>query len=169
MTINRRIIADQLRNSASGILISITFLSLCWGLLDEAVAQTQHQTQQFKITIMSTMLVGDTTGIGEWGFAALVDVDGHRMLVDTGAHPDTVIRNAHDLHVDLSDVQEVILTHGHWDHVNGLLSLRRELMTHNPKALSIVHVSDGIFDSRPSEPGERNQMIAIRKEYESTG
>jgi hypothetical protein len=45
------------------------------------------------------MLVGDTTGIGEWGFAALVDVDGHRMLVDTGAHPDTVIRNARDLHL----------------------------------------------------------------------
>ena len=66
-------------------------------------------------------------------------------------------------------MQEVILTHYHWDHVSGLLTLRRELMKDNPKALSIVHVSDGIFDSRPSETGERNQMIAIRKEYEATG
>jgi Metallo-beta-lactamase superfamily len=57
-----------------------------------------------------------------WGFAALVDVDGHRMLVDTGAHPDAVIRNAHDPDVHLSDVQEVILTHYHWDHVGGLFS-----------------------------------------------
>lgn len=91
------------------------------------------------------------------------------MLVDTGAHPDTVIRNAHDLHVDLSDVQEVTLTHSHWDHVSGLLTLRRELMKLNPKALSIVHVSEGIFNHRPSESGERNQMIAIRKDYEMTG
>ncbi len=170
MTMNRRLIADELRVPGSGILISITLLFLVWGSLDKATAQTtQHQIQRFKITILSTMLVGDTTGIGEWGFSALVDVDGHRMLVDTGAHPDTVIRNARDLHVDLSDVQEVILTHNHSDHVSGLLTLRRELMKDNPNALSIVHVSDGIFDSRPSETGERNQMIAIRKEYEATG
>jgi 7,8-dihydropterin-6-yl-methyl-4-(beta-D-ribofuranosyl)aminobenzene 5'-phosphate synthase len=163
-------IPGQPRIPESGNLISITLLFLLWGLLGKAPAQTtEHHIQRFKITILSTMLVGDTTGIGEWGFAALVDVDGHRMLVDTGAHPDAVIRNARDLHVDLSDVQEVILTHYHWEHVSGLLTLRRELMKDNPKALSIVHVSDDIFDSRPSETGERNQMIAIRKEQESWG
>jgi 7,8-dihydropterin-6-yl-methyl-4-(beta-D-ribofuranosyl)aminobenzene 5'-phosphate synthase len=167
---NKRMIAVQLRIPRSEELIPIMLLWLVWGLLDKGVAQeAEHHIQRFKITILSTMLVGDTTGIGEWGFAALVDVDDHRMLVDTGAHPDTVIRNARDLHVDLSDVQEVILTHYHWDHVSGLLMLRRELMKDNPKALSIVHVSDGIFDSRPSETGERNQMLAIRKEYEATG
>jgi 7,8-dihydropterin-6-yl-methyl-4-(beta-D-ribofuranosyl)aminobenzene 5'-phosphate synthase len=150
--------------------MSSAFLFLVLGLVGEATAQTtKYQIHAFKITILSTMLVGDTAGIGEWGFAALIDVDGHRMLVDTGAHPDTVTRNAHDLHVELSDVQEVILTHYHWDHVRGLLTLRRGLMKDNPKALSVVHVSDGIFDSRPSETGERNQMIAIRKEYEATG
>jgi 7,8-dihydropterin-6-yl-methyl-4-(beta-D-ribofuranosyl)aminobenzene 5'-phosphate synthase len=133
----------------------ITFLFLVLGLIGKTTAQTtEHQIQRFKITILSTMLVGDIEGIGEWGFAAVVDVDGHRMLVDTGAHPDTVIRNARDLHIGLWDLQEVILTHSHWDHVSGLLTLRRELMKDNPKALSIVHVSDGIFDSRPSETGE---------------
>src|SRR5258707_5968219 len=122
MTMNRRMIASELRVPVSGILIWITLLCVVWGSLDKATAQTaQHQIQRFKITILSTMLVGDTNGIGEWGFAALVDVNGHRMLVDTGAHPDTVIRNARDLHVDLSDVQEVILTHYHCDHVSGLL------------------------------------------------
>jgi 7,8-dihydropterin-6-yl-methyl-4-(beta-D-ribofuranosyl)aminobenzene 5'-phosphate synthase len=152
------------------ILISITLLFLVGGLIDEATPQAAgHPIQKFKVTILSTMLVGDTAGIGEWGFAALVDVDGHRMLMDTGAHPDTVIRNAHDLRVDLSDVQEVILTHYHWDHVSGLLTLRRELMKDNPRALSVVHVSEGILDSRPSETRERNLMIAIRKEYEATG
>src|SRR5579863_8235869 len=168
---NKRMIAVQLRIPRSGRLIPIMLLWLAfWGLLDKGVAQeSEHQIQRFKITILSTMLVGDTAGIGEWGFAALVDVDWHRILLDTGAHPDTVIRNAHDLHVDLSDVQEVILTHNHWDHVSGLLTLRRELMKDNPRALSIVHVSDGIFDSRPSGTGERNQMIAIRKQYEATG
>jgi 7,8-dihydropterin-6-yl-methyl-4-(beta-D-ribofuranosyl)aminobenzene 5'-phosphate synthase len=114
MTMNQRMIAGRLRVQGSGILISITLLFLVWGSLDESTAQTtQHQIQRFMITILSTILVSGTTGIGEWGFAALVDVDGHHILVDTGAHMDTVIRNARDLHVDLSDVQEVILTHYH--------------------------------------------------------
>ncbi|WP_263418151.1 MBL fold metallo-hydrolase [Terriglobus albidus] len=154
----------------SWISIPITVLALAFGFLGKAEAQSSRpQVQGFKVTILSTMLVGDTNGIGEWGFAALLDVDGHKILIDTGAHPDTVIRNAHDLHVDLSGVQELILTHNHWDHVSGVLTLRRELMKENRNALSVIHASEDIFSSRPSENGERNQMIALRKEYEATG
>jgi 7,8-dihydropterin-6-yl-methyl-4-(beta-D-ribofuranosyl)aminobenzene 5'-phosphate synthase len=123
----------------------------------------------FKIMVLSTMLVGERRGTGEWGFAALVDVDRHRILVDTGNRPDTVLKNAQELNIDLAGVQEVSLTHFHWDHVGGLLTLRGELMKQNPRALSTVHVPGGIFNSRPSPSGESNQMIAIRKEYEATG
>jgi len=128
-----------------------------------------RQIRSLKITILSTMLVGDTTGIGEWGFSALVEADGHRILLDTGYHPETVLQNARDLKIDLSDVREVILTHNHGDHVGGLLTLRREMMKQNPDALSIVHVSKGIFYSRPLPDREGNRMIAIRKDYEATG
>jgi 7,8-dihydropterin-6-yl-methyl-4-(beta-D-ribofuranosyl)aminobenzene 5'-phosphate synthase len=66
-------------------------------------------------------------------------------------------------------VREVILTHNHWDHVTGLLTLRRAMMKKNPAAMSVVYVAKGIFYSRPSADGEDNRMIAIRKEYEATG
>jgi 7,8-dihydropterin-6-yl-methyl-4-(beta-D-ribofuranosyl)aminobenzene 5'-phosphate synthase len=135
----------------------------------EQVGTSPAQIHTLKITVLSTMLVGERKGIGEWGFSALVEADGHRILVDTGAHPETVLRNARDLNIDLSDVQEVILTHNHWDHVGGLMMLRREMMKKNPPALSIAHVAKGIFYSRPSPEGEENEMIAIRKEYEATG
>ncbi|MGB8063938.1 MAG: MBL fold metallo-hydrolase [Candidatus Sulfotelmatobacter sp.] len=127
------------------------------------------QINALKVTVLSTMLVGDTAGIGEWGFSALVVADGHRILLDTGGHPDTVLQNARDLKIDLSDVQDVILTHNHWDHVSGLLPLRREMMKKNPAALSRVYVARGIFYSRPSPQGEKNPMIALKKEYEATG
>jgi 7,8-dihydropterin-6-yl-methyl-4-(beta-D-ribofuranosyl)aminobenzene 5'-phosphate synthase len=120
--------------------------------------------QDFTITVLSTMLVGEPRGMGEWGFAALVEADDHRKLVHTGARPDTVLKNTQELNVDLSGVHEVVLTHSHWDHVSGLLTLRRELMKRNPDALSVVHVPASIFDSRPSPTGEGNLMIAIRKE-----
>jgi len=127
-----------------------------------------HPTvQNLKVTILSTML--SDRNLGEWGFAALVEADGHRILVDTGARPETVLTNVQELHLDLSDVREVILTHNHSDHVGGLLTLRREFMKKNPAALSIVHVGKGIFYSRPEDGKEDNTMIGIRKEYEATG
>lgn len=95
--------------------------------------ETAKQIHTLKITVLSTMLVGDTTGIGEWGFSALVEADGHRILLDTGNHPETVLQNARDLKIDLSDVREVILTHNHGDHIGGLLTLRREMMKQNPR------------------------------------
>lgn len=134
-----------------------------------AVPNTRAQIRTLKVTLLSTMLVGDTEGMGEWGFSALVEADGHRVLLDTGAHPDTVLQNARDLQIDLSSVKEVILTHNHWDHVSGLMTLRREMMKTNPSALSVVHVARGIFYSRPSQKGEENTMIALEKEYEVTG
>jgi len=134
-----------------------------------SVQATPVKVHALKVTVLSTMLVGDLSGIGEWGFSALVEADGNRILVDTGFHPDTVIQNARDLKVDLSNVREAILTHNHKDHVGGLLTLRKELMKENPSALSVVHVSTGIFYSRPSAHGESNPMIALKKEYEATG
>ena len=41
-----------------------------------------------KITVLSTMLGGDAhAGLGEWGYSALVEVDGRRLLFDTGDAP----------------------------------------------------------------------------------
>jgi 7,8-dihydropterin-6-yl-methyl-4-(beta-D-ribofuranosyl)aminobenzene 5'-phosphate synthase len=136
---------------------------------DTNVQASHAQIHALKITLLSTMLVGSTTGLGEWGFSALVEADGHRILLDTGAHPDTVLQNARDLKIDLSDVWEVILTHNHEDHVGGLMTLRKEMMNKNPSALSVVHVSRGIFYSRPEPEGEGNPMIALKREYEATG
>ncbi len=79
-----------------------------------------------KVTVLSTMLAGDV-GIGEWGFAALVEADGRRLLVDTGDRPETVLHNAAELGIDLSTVTDLILTHNHDDHTGGLVTLRREM------------------------------------------
>ena len=42
-------------------------------------------------------------------------------------------------------------------------------MQKNSDALSVIHVSRGVFYSRPSDRGKITEMIAIRKEYEATG
>jgi 7,8-dihydropterin-6-yl-methyl-4-(beta-D-ribofuranosyl)aminobenzene 5'-phosphate synthase len=150
------------------IVLTVVLLFLAVPGSTQSATPKHAQVKTLKVTILSTMLADE--GIGEWGFAALVESDGHRILVDTGARPETVLSNIHDLNLDLSDVKEVILTHNHDDHVGGLLTLRREFMKKNPDALSIAHVGKGIFYSRPENDGkEGNPMPAIRKDFESTG
>jgi 7,8-dihydropterin-6-yl-methyl-4-(beta-D-ribofuranosyl)aminobenzene 5'-phosphate synthase len=123
------------------------------------------ELHSLKVTILSTMLADE--GIGEWGFAALVEADGKKILFDTGARPNTVLENAKELKIDLTGVQDVILSHFHDDHTTGLMTLRRELSKSNPAALSRVHVGQGIFLERRGHA--QNPMIAMKKEYEATG
>jgi 7,8-dihydropterin-6-yl-methyl-4-(beta-D-ribofuranosyl)aminobenzene 5'-phosphate synthase len=97
-------------------------------------------------------------------------LDNYRLLFDTGAREETVLRNAEELKVDLSDVTDVVLTHHHRDHVGGLLTLRRAVGSRNPRALSRAHVATGIFRPRRYEgQAEGNPMPAIRDAYEATG
>jgi 7,8-dihydropterin-6-yl-methyl-4-(beta-D-ribofuranosyl)aminobenzene 5'-phosphate synthase len=130
---------------------------------------TDGRVRSLRVLVLSTMLA--ERGIGEWGFSALVEVDGRRILFDTGAHPDTVLRNARDLGINLTGITDVILSHNHPDHTGGLLHLRRELSKENPAALSRVHVGQGIFWSRPRRTSneEGNSMIALKPSYEATG
>lgn len=129
----------------------------------------EPRAQDVKITVLSTMLAEH--GIGEWGFAALVEVDGYRLLFDTGAREDTVLRNAEELQVDLSNVTDVVLSHNHGDHTGGLLKLRETIRARNPGALSRAHVAPGIFGARryPGRDVRWSPMTDVRAAYEAQG
>lgn len=128
------------------------------------------QVRALTITVLSTMLA-DGDELGEWGFAALVEVDGRRILFDTGAKSDVVQKNLQTLKLDLVDVPDLVLSHWHWDHIGGFMTLRRAAMAKRPTALARTHVAQGFFDSRVGTPPgvELNQMIRVRPEYEQGG
>src|SRR5919199_3304637 len=69
--------------------------------------------------------------IAEPGFSALVriDKDGHEhtLLFDTGVSPSGVTENMRRLGIAPADVEVIVLSHGHWDHVTGMEGLAREL------------------------------------------
>ena len=141
---------------------------MVWGVPAFGAAEPAHAV---KVTVLSTMLAGDfRRGIGEWGFAALLEVDGRRLLIDTGERPETVLRNALELGIDLSDVIDLVITHNHIDHTAGLVTLRRELAKKNARALSRAHVARGIFDRRPGPNGsEGNGLLPLKAAYEALG
>lgn len=149
-------------------------LLIAVNLLVAADADAQQPTprataQSLSLTVLSTM-VTDTAGVGEWGFAAVVEVDGRRWLFDTGARPETVLRNAEELRVDLASISDVILSHHHADHTGGLVTMRKALAAKNPAALSRVHVAAGMFKSRRATgEAEANPMITTKAAFEATG
>jgi len=65
----------------------------------------------------------------EHGLSVYIETGKHKLLVDTGA-TDAFIRNAEKLEIDLTKVDTVILSHGHYDHAGGILAFHAQ----NPDA-----------------------------------
>src|SRR6516165_9824295 len=67
--------------------------------------------------------------MAEHGFSALVSVRTGTattsVLFDAGLSPDAMVTNADRLGIDLSDVNAIVLSHGHFDHAGGLAGLAR--------------------------------------------
>lgn len=61
----------------------------------------------------------------DWGFSALVEYGGKRILFDTGNNADVFARNARTLGVDLRRLDFVVVSHRHGDHTAGLNYLLR--------------------------------------------
>jgi 7,8-dihydropterin-6-yl-methyl-4-(beta-D-ribofuranosyl)aminobenzene 5'-phosphate synthase len=60
-----------------------------------------------------------------WGYSALVEFGGKRILFDTGGNAEILEHNVKALGVDLSKLDFVVISHRHADHVSGLNYLLR--------------------------------------------
>lgn len=84
----------------------------------------------------------------DWGFAALVEYGGRRILFDTGDNAEIFAANVRALGLDLSRLDFVVISHRHGDHIAGL----QYLLQVNP-GITIYAPSErfGVFGS--SLPG----------------
>lgn len=67
----------------------------------------------------------------EHGFSVFIEADGKRFLFDTG-QSGVFIKNAEALAVDLSTVDGVVLSHGHYDHTGGVPALLHKIKSGTP-------------------------------------
>jgi 7,8-dihydropterin-6-yl-methyl-4-(beta-D-ribofuranosyl)aminobenzene 5'-phosphate synthase len=89
----------------------------------------------------------------EWGFAALIELNGKRILFDTGNSARTFADNTSALAVDLRSVDYAIISHRHGDHTSGLnhvLNVNPSLTIYTPEETYGVFGSalPGIFYPR---------------------
>lgn len=76
-----------------------------------------------KIVILMEDTCGNPLCEYEHGLSVYVETEKHKILADTGASEKT-IENARRLGIDLSQVDTVVLSHGHYDHSGGIPAFR---------------------------------------------
>src|SRR5947207_3601087 len=97
----------------------------------------------------------------DWGYAALVEYGGKRILFDTGNNPDILAQNAKAKNVDLSKLDFVVMSHRHGDHMGGLaylLSVNPKVKIYAPKEGFGVYGADlpsTFYRKDPSLPSEQ--------------
>ena len=74
-----------------------------------------------QITVLYDAFGKASTMRKDWGYAALVEYGGKRILFDTGNNPDILAQNAKG--VDLTNLDFVVMSHRHGDHMGGLTYL----------------------------------------------
>lgn len=72
------------------------------------------------VTILYDAMGGGPGLTRDWGFAALIEYHGKRILFDTGNDAEIFARNVRRLHVDLTHLDFVVISHRHSDHTAGL-------------------------------------------------
>src|SRR4051812_35146848 len=82
-----------------------------------------------RVTILYDAFGKDASMRKDWGFSALVEIGGKRILFDTGDNSDIFAANVKAKNVDLINLDFVVLSHRHGDHMAGLT----HVLTVNPK------------------------------------
>ncbi len=91
--------------------------------------------------VENTIATGVLPVIAEHGLAFLIESDNRKILFDTGQGL-AILNNADAMDIDLSDVDTVILSHGHFDHARGL----KPLLTRNTNFTMVAHPD--VFDRK---------------------
>ena len=82
--------------------------------------------------LVITILIDNTAGmrgtVGEKGFSALAEIgysngDAKKILFDTGPTGTNLLNNLKTLNKDLQELDCIVFSHGHWDHVWGIPAL----------------------------------------------
>lgn len=98
-----------------------------------------------KITILYDAFGPTSSMRKDWGYSALIEFDGKRILFDTGNNPDNLEQNVKVKGIDLSKLDFVVMSHRHGDHMGGLtyvLRVNPHVKIYAPKESFGVYGSD---------------------------
>ena len=75
-----------------------------------------------KITIIYDNTAYNNNLKADWGFAALIETANRKILFDTGTDGSILLFNMKQLNIAPKSIDEVFISHAHYDHIGGLSS-----------------------------------------------
>lgn len=81
---------------------------------------SQGPDDPLRVTIIYDNYAHDREMQTDWGFSALIEYGGERVLFDVGTEGEILLSNAGHLELDLSRIEHLVLSHEHGDHTGGL-------------------------------------------------
>jgi 7,8-dihydropterin-6-yl-methyl-4-(beta-D-ribofuranosyl)aminobenzene 5'-phosphate synthase len=119
-----------------------------------------------KITILydNNALPGFESG---WGFSCFID-NGQRILFDTGDNGQKLIYNFEKANIDPKSVNTVVLSHNHWDHVDGLEGFQKfnlDAEVVRPNTFSEpTEIYPGVYSTGVLGVSPREQSLVVKTE-----
>jgi 7,8-dihydropterin-6-yl-methyl-4-(beta-D-ribofuranosyl)aminobenzene 5'-phosphate synthase len=92
-----------------------------------------------------------------WGYSALVEYGGKRILFDTGGQYEAFKDNINKLKIDLTKLDFVVLSHRHGDHTSGLAYVLEK----NPNVVIYAPTETGSFGTPFSAPQALQRKVEL--------
>ena len=119
-----------------------------------------------KLHILTENHAGGRLG-AEHGISYWIEFNGKHILFDTG-HTDLFLNNAKSMSIDiLNQIDYLVLSHGHWDHGNGLKFLMKkhpELSVRGSENQNVKFISHpGVFQKRYRKGESEDLGITVNR------
>jgi len=142
--------------------IAMTVLCSC------AAAPPTSSATRDRLTILYDAFGKPSALKADWGFAALVETAGKRILFDTGNNSDIFAHNVRALGVDLTRLDFAVISHRHGDHTDGLRHLLRvnpDVTIYTPRDLGLRLIAGGLHLAASPDEAIASTAAALRDKY----
>jgi 7,8-dihydropterin-6-yl-methyl-4-(beta-D-ribofuranosyl)aminobenzene 5'-phosphate synthase len=104
------------------LIAAMMVWSMSWGRgQDVSLKGRTGITNPIRISVIVDNYAASADTKTNWGFSCLIEGAEKTILFDAGADPDIFMHNVAQMKIDLSRVQQVVISHDHGDHTGGLL------------------------------------------------
>ena len=143
------------------ILLKLAAITITAAAIGASPVSAQSGAAQ--ITVLYDAFGKTSTMKKDWGFAALVEYGGKRILFDTGNNADIFAHNVEAKGIDLRQLDFAVVSHRHGDHTSGL----NHLLKVNPGVkIYAPQENFGVFGAAlPGSFYKRNKSLPSEMRY----